>query len=58
MDTNKAIEKKLEDVIVLLQHLVAIELSRSGATQEAIGKQLHVAKATVVEMLKGVKKEK
>jgi hypothetical protein len=57
-DTNQTIEKKIDVVIELLQHLLALELSKSGATQELIGKRLHVAKATVVEMLKGVKKEK
>ena len=57
-DTNQTIEKKLDVVIELLQHLVAVELTKSGVTQEAIGKRLHVAKATVVEMLKGVKKDK
>ena len=57
-DTNQTIEKKLNVVIELLQHLLALELSKSSVTQEVIGKRLHVAKATVVEMLKGVKKEK
>jgi predicted transcriptional regulator len=57
-DTNQTIEKKLDAVIELLQHLLALELSKNGVTQEVIGKRLHVAKATVVEMLKGIKKEK
>lgn len=57
-DTNQTIEKKLDVVIELLQHLVAVELTKSGVTQEVIGKRLHVAKATVVEMLKGIKKDK
>jgi Mn-dependent DtxR family transcriptional regulator len=56
-DNKKMIEKKLDTLIDLLQQLLALELSRSGVTQKAIGKRLHVAKATVVEMLKGVKKE-
>lgn len=55
---NQRIEKKLDAVMELLQHLLALELSKSGVTQEVIGKRLHVAKATVVEMLKGLKKEK
>jgi DNA-binding transcriptional regulator LsrR (DeoR family) len=49
--------EKLDTVIELLQNLLAVELFKSGATQEAIGKRLHVAKAKVGEMLKGVKKE-
>jgi len=50
-------EAKLDEVIALLQRLVALELSRRGATHEAIGKNLRVAKAAVGEMLAGVKKE-
>jgi predicted transcriptional regulator len=51
------VEQKLDKVIELLQHLVALELSRRGATQEAIGKSIHVAKAAVVKMLVGIRKE-
>lgn len=57
-DKNHIIEKKIDTVIELLQHLLALELSKSGVTQEAIGKRVHLAKATVVKMLKGVKKDK
>lgn len=56
-DPNARIEDKLDTVIGLLQHLIAIELSKEGMTQENIGKSLRVAKATVVKMLKGTKKE-
>jgi predicted transcriptional regulator len=51
------LEQKLDKVIELLQHLVALELSRRGATQEEIGKSIHVAKAAVVKMLVGIKKD-
>jgi predicted transcriptional regulator len=54
---NVVIGKKLDEVIVLLQSLVALELSRRGASQEAIGKNLHIAKATVNQMLAGIKKD-
>ena len=57
-DDKQTIEKKLDTVIKLLQHLLALELAKSNVTQEVIGKHIHVAKATVVEMLKGVKREK
>jgi len=57
-DNNQIIEKKLDVLIELLQHLLALELSKSGATKKVIAKRLHVATATVVEMLKGIKKEK
>lgn len=48
----------MNTVIELLRHLLAIELFRSGVTQEAIGKHLQIAKAKVVEMSKGVEKKK
>jgi len=50
------IEVKIDEVIVLLQCLVALELSRRGVAHAAIGKNLRVAKAAVGEMLAGVKK--
>ena len=56
-NTNQTLEKKLDVIIELLQNLLALELSKRGVTQAVIGKRLHVAKATIVEMLKGVKKE-
>jgi len=57
-ETNQTMEKKLDVVIELLQNLLALELSKSGVTQDIIGKRLHVAKTSVVKMLKGIKKEK
>lgn len=51
------IEAKLDTVIDLLRHLLALELSKSGVPRDVIGKHLHIAKASVVEMLVGVKKE-
>jgi len=55
-DKNSTGEQKLDNIIGLLQYLLALELARSGLAKEAIGKHLHVAKATVVKMLHGVKK--
>ncbi len=52
---NAAVEQKLDVVIGLLQHLVALEMARDGTSKQAIAKHLHLAKATVVSMLKGVK---
>jgi predicted transcriptional regulator len=53
---NLTAEQKLDTIVDLLRHLLALEFARSGLTQEAIGKRLHVAKATVVKMLHGVEK--
>lgn len=55
-ENNKQFEKKLDVAIDLLQHLVALELYKSGVTQGEIAKKLHIAKATVNQMLQGVKK--
>ena len=57
-NNNQIVEKKLDNVIDLLQHLLALELSRGGVSMVEIGKHLHIATATVVKMLKGIKKEK
>ena len=57
-NANSTAEQKLDTIVTLLQHLLALELARSGLTKEAIGKHLHVAKATVVKMLRGVKKDR
>ena len=55
--SEHSFEEKLDRVVELLQQLVALELSRRGATQQAIGKNIRVAKASVVKMLAGIKKE-
>ena len=55
---SQILEKKLDTIIDLLRHLVALELANKSVSQEAIGKCLHVAKASVVAMLSGIKKNK
>ena len=57
MDENK-IEKKIDALIELMQILVTLELYKNGATMDIICKRLHVSKTKVVEMLKGINKEK
>ena len=57
MDKDELIQKKLDTIIDLLRHLVALEFSERGVSRDIIGKRLHVAKSTVIEMLKGVKSE-
>ena len=49
-------DQKLDTLIELIRHLLAIELARSGVSRSEIAKRLHVATATVVEMLRGVEK--
>ena len=57
MDNDELIQKKLDTIIELLRQLVALELSKRGTPRDVIGKRLHIATATVVKMLKGVKDE-
>lgn len=49
--------EKLNLIVELLRQSLAIELYKSGASKEVIGKHLHIAKASVVKMLKGVSRE-
>lgn len=51
-------QQKLDTIIDLLRHILAVELYKSNVTKEAIREHLHIAKATVVRMLKGIDKEK
>ena len=53
---DTVIEQKLDSVIDLLKHLVALELAKEGLSKQAIAKQISVAKATVVKMTRGVKR--
>jgi hypothetical protein len=57
-NNNDPVLKKLDVIIKLLQHLLAVELHRDNVPHDAIGKKLCVAKAKVVDMMKGVKKKK
>lgn len=53
---NRTVDQKLDTLIDLMRQLVAIELVRAGVPRTEIAKRLHVATATVVEMLRGVDK--
>jgi predicted transcriptional regulator len=57
MENDELVQKKLDTIIDLLRQLVALEFSKRGVSRDIIGKRLHIAKATVVEMLKGLKDE-
>ena len=49
------VEQKLDEIIRLLKHLLAVELARTGMPKDAIGRNLKVAQADVVALLKGAK---
>jgi predicted transcriptional regulator len=55
---SQSIDKKLSIVTDILQNILTLELFERGVNQKIIAKRLHVAKAVVVEILKGVKKKK
>lgn len=55
---NKTMEEKFDTLIELMQHLLALELYKSGATMDVICKRLHIGKVKIVEMLKGVQRER
>ncbi len=52
------ISKSLDDIKKLLQQSLAIQLYKGGATQGEIAKNLKITKATINQMVKGIKKEK
>jgi len=54
--TDTASEARIDTAIALLKHLLALELYKAGVSHAAIAKHLHVATATVVNMLKGVRR--
>jgi hypothetical protein len=54
-DSESALEKKLDEAIAILKHLLALELAREGISRSAIAKHIRVANATLGTMLKGVK---
>jgi hypothetical protein len=57
-DADTEVQKKLDAIIGLLQHLLALQLAGRGVRQADIGKHIHVATATVGKMLKGVKDDR
>jgi transposase len=52
------IEEKLDTIIELLKHLLAVELARGGVPQAQIAKRVKLATATVNKMLRGIKKDR
>lgn len=54
-NSDTELRKKLDTIIGLLQHMLALQLASRGVRQTEIGKHIHVATATVGKMLKGVR---
>ncbi|MDO8655332.1 MAG: hypothetical protein Q7R48_02840 [bacterium] len=50
-------EKELKAITKLLQQLVVIQLYRSGVSQGEVGKRVRLAKASVNQILKEVKRD-
>jgi len=57
MEKDEVIQEKLDTIIDLLRNLLALELAKRGVPRVLIAKRLHVAKATAVKMLEGIKPE-
>lgn len=53
--SNAELERKLDTIIGLLQHMLALQLAGRGIKQKDIGKHIHVATGKVNNMLKGVR---
>ena len=51
-------EEKLDTIIELLKHLIALELARAGVPQAKIAKRVKLATGTINKMLQGVKKQR
>jgi hypothetical protein len=47
--------KRLDTIVVLLQQMLVLELASRSVPQAEIGKRVHLAKATVGKMLKGIR---
>ncbi len=57
---NPSLDKitaKLDELIILMKHSIAIQLYLSKVTQDDIAKNLNLSKTTVNQMVKGIKKE-
>lgn len=54
-DSTADVGQTLEEIRQLLQHLLALELSKSGMNLADIAKSLHIAKASAGKLLSGVK---
>lgn len=55
---SKTTTPPTEEMVRLLQTLVTRDMARSGVTQEEIRKHLHIAKAEVGPMVRGIAKKK
>lgn len=54
---SEKIEKYLKKIEELNQQILAVQLYANGCTMDQIAKHLHISKAGVVVMLKGVKQK-
>jgi hypothetical protein len=54
----KTVEEKLDKIITLLMQLVAIEMTKGGVAQVAIGKRLGISTGSTNDLLKGYKAPK
>lgn len=55
-DHDSAVIERLDRIVSLLQHMLALQLAEKGVPHQVIGKRIRAAKASVGEMLKGVER--
>ncbi|MEO8514048.1 MAG: hypothetical protein ABI543_10840 [Ignavibacteria bacterium] len=53
----EVIVEKLDKISTLLEHLLAVQLYKGNATQDEIAKNLHIRKASINKMVKGLRKQ-
>ncbi|OGH91250.1 MAG: hypothetical protein A2534_05140 [Candidatus Magasanikbacteria bacterium RIFOXYD2_FULL_39_9] len=58
MDNNKELNKKLDALVDLSLHSLVFSMYMSGNTMDQICKNLHIHKTRVVELLKGLEKNR
>ena len=56
-DRDELVIERLDKIVSLLQHLVVLQLAEKGLSHQAIGKHIHVAKASVGKMLKDIERD-
>lgn len=54
MPKNETSQKEMQQMVNLLQQLLAIELWRGGLSQADIGKRIGIATGSVNKILKGI----
>lgn len=55
LQPSSRVEQQLDTIIDLLKQIIVFQLAEKKVPHQTIGKHVHLAKASVGQMLKGVK---